>query len=156
MASLNQVTLIGYLGDAPKVRFIQSDRKVASITVATTDKGFTTRDGKTIPDKTEWHNVTLWGRLADIAEKYLKQGSQVYVQGKLHTRSYEDKDKAKRYFTEIEAENLLMLDRKTNGQQNGNSPENTPQINANSYQTARNQNTEGAANIQRDPDALPF
>lgn len=156
MASLNQATIIGYLGQDPTVRMVQNGRKVASLTLATTEKGYTAKDGTVYPDKTEWHNVTVWGHMAEVCEKFLKKGSQVYVQGMLHTRSYEDKDKAKRYFTEIEAENLLMLDRKTNGQQNGNSPENTPQINANSYQTARNQNTEGAANIQRDPDALPF
>ena len=106
--------VVGYVGDNPKVNTTQTGRKVAGITVATTEKGYTTQSGVTYPDKTEWHQIVLWGRLAEVVEKYVHRGSMVYVQGKLRTRSYE-KDGITRYTTEIEADILQMLDRNTNG-----------------------------------------
>lgn len=114
MASVNMAVVVGYVGDNPKVNMTQSGRKVAGITVATTEKGYTTQSGVTYPDKTEWHQIVLWGRLAEVVEKYVHRGSMVYVQGKLRTRSYE-KDGITRYTTEIEADILQMLDRNTNG-----------------------------------------
>lgn len=116
MASVNMAVVVGYVGDNPKVNMTQTGRKVAGITVATTEKGYTTQSGVTYPDKTEWHNIVIWGRLAEVVEKYIHKGSQVYVQGKLRTRSYE-KDGITRYTTEIEAEVLQMLDRNPNGSQ---------------------------------------
>ena len=106
--------VVGYVGDNPKVNMTQTGRKVAGITIATTEKGYTTQSGVTHPDKTEWHQIVLWGRLAEVVEKYVHKGSMVYVQGKLRTRSYE-KDGITRYTTEIEADILQMLDRNTNG-----------------------------------------
>lgn len=114
MASVNMAVVVGYVGDNPKVNMTQTGRKVAGITVATTEKGYTTQCGVTYPDKTEWHQIVLWGRLAEVVEKYVHRGSMVYVQGKLRTRSYE-KDGITRYTTEIEADILQMLDRNTNG-----------------------------------------
>ena len=114
MASVNMAVVVGYVGDNPKVSMTQTGRKVAGITVATTEKGYTTQSGVTYPDKTEWHQIVLWGRLAEVVEKYVHKGSMVYVQGKLRTRSYE-KDGITRYTTEIEADILQMLDRNTNG-----------------------------------------
>lgn len=122
MASLNQVSIIGFVGDAPRVNQTQTGRKVASLSIATTEKGFTTRDGKTIPDRTEWHRVVLWGNLAEIAEKYIRKGSSIFVQGKLRNREYEQ-DGAKKFITEIEADTLQLLDRKT---ENGGSPASYP------------------------------
>lgn len=114
MASVNMAVIVGYVGDNPKVNMTQTGRKVAGITIATTEKGYTTQNGVTYPDKTEWHNIVIWGRLAEVAEKFIHKGSMVYVQGKLRTRSY-DKDGITRYTTEIEAEVLQMLDRNPNG-----------------------------------------
>lgn len=112
MASLNQVTIIGYVGDVPKISNTQNGRKVASFAIATTEKGYTSKSGVQYPDRTEWHNIVLWGNLAEIAEKYLRKGSSVFIQGKMRTRSYDDKNGVKRYITEIEGETMQMLDRR--------------------------------------------
>lgn len=112
MASLNQATIIGYVGDVPKISNTQNGRKVASFAIATTEKGYTSKSGVQYPDRTEWHNIVLWGNLAEIAEKYLHKGSSVFIQGKMRTRSYDDKNGVKRYITEIEGETMQMLDRR--------------------------------------------
>lgn len=117
MASVNQATVIGFVGDEPKIVNTQNGSKIASLSIATTDKGYTKQDGTTVPDKTEWHNVVLFGRLAEVAEKYIHKGASVYVQGKMRTRSYDDKNGVKRYVTEINADTLQMLDRKADSQQ---------------------------------------
>lgn len=80
MASINKATIIGFVGQEPKVETLQTGTKVASFSVATTEKGYTTQGGTTIPDKTEWHNIVLWGKLADVAGQYLHKGSMVYVE----------------------------------------------------------------------------
>ena len=116
MASVNLSIVAGYLGDNPKVAMTKTGKKVASFSVATTERGFQKQDGTVIPDKTEWHNIVLWGRLAETAEKYLHKGSSVYVQGKMRTRSYEAQDGSKRYITEIEGEVMQMLDAAPNSQ----------------------------------------
>lgn len=116
MASVNLSIVAGYLGDSPKVAMTKTGKKVARFSVATTERGFQKQDGTVIPDKTEWHNVVLWGRLAETAEKYLHKGSSVYVQGKMRTRSYEAQDGSKRYITEIEGEVMQMLDTAPNSQ----------------------------------------
>lgn len=126
MASVNQATVIGFVGDEPKVNTTQNGRKVASFAVATTEKGYTTQAGVTYPDRTEWHNIVLWGRLAEVAEKFLHKGSSVYVQGKMRTRSYDDKNGIKRYVTEIEGDVMQMLDRKNEGGQQAAQAETTP------------------------------
>lgn len=79
MASLNQATIIGYVGDVPKISNTQNGRKVASFAIATTEKGYTSKSGVQYPDRTEWHNIVLWGNLAEIAEKYLRKGSSVFI-----------------------------------------------------------------------------
>lgn len=117
MASVNQAIVIGFLGDEPKVNTTQAGRKMASFAVATTEKGYTTQNGTTYPDRTEWHNVVLWGKLAEIAERYLHKGSSVFVQGKMRTRSYDDKNGVKRWITEIDADVMQMLDRKSENSQ---------------------------------------
>ena len=116
MASVNLSIVAGYLGDSPKVAMTKTGKKVARFSVAKTERGFQKKDGTVIPDKTEWHNVVLWGRLAETAEKYLHKGSSVYVQGKMRTRSYEAQDGSKRYITEIEGEVMQMLDAAPNSQ----------------------------------------
>lgn len=113
MASINKATIIGFVGQEPKVDTLQSGVKVASFSVATTEKGYTTQSGTTIPDRTEWHNIVLWGKLAEVAGTYLHKGSSVYVEGKIRTRSYDDRNGVKRYVTEIHGDIMQMLDRKS-------------------------------------------
>lgn len=127
MASLNQASIIGFVGDAPKINQTKTGRKVASLSVATTEKGFTKQDGTVVADKTEWHNIILWGKLAEIAEKYIRKGSSIFVQGKMRTRSYDDSQGVKRYITEIECETLQLLDRKTDASANPQSQTSQPQ-----------------------------
>lgn len=118
MASLNKATLIGNLGKDPEIRSIPSGSKVASFSIATTES-YTGKDGQK-QDKTEWHNIVMWRGLADIAEKYLRKGSQVYIEGKLQTRSWDDNLGQKRYITEIIADNLVMLGK--SGKQEDDTP----------------------------------
>jgi single-strand DNA-binding protein len=113
MGSLNKATLIGNLGKDPEVRAIPSGAKVANFSIATTES-YTGKDGQKV-DKTEWHNIVMWRGLAEVAEKYLRKGSQVYIEGRLQTRSWDDQNGQKRYTTEIVADNMVMLGRPTGG-----------------------------------------
>jgi len=106
MASLNKAMLIGNLGRDPEVRYTASGQAVASFTLATTER-FKNKNGEW-EDRTEWHRITLWGRLAEIAGEYLSKGKTVYIEGRLQTREYE-KDGIKRYTTEIVGEKMQML-----------------------------------------------
>lgn len=105
MPSLNRVTLIGHLGQDPEIKHTQVGTMFANLSVATTEK-FKDKNGKP-QEKTEWHKIVAWGRLAEICEKYLFKGSLAFIEGKLQTRSWEDRDGAKRHATEV-----LMLDLK--------------------------------------------
>jgi single-strand DNA-binding protein len=107
MGGVNKVILVGNLGKDPEIRVIESGRKVANFPLATTET-YKDKKGERI-ENTEWHNVVFWGAIADVIEKYLKKGNQIYVEGKLRTRSYEDKDKVKRYITEIVGQSMTML-----------------------------------------------
>ncbi len=113
MGSLNKAILIGNLGKDPEVRAIASGAKVANFSIATTES-YTGKDGNKV-DKTEWHNIVMWRGLAEVAEKYLRKGSQVYIEGRLQTRSWDDQNGQKRYTTEIVADNMVMLGRPGQG-----------------------------------------
>lgn len=115
---LNKAQVIGNLGADPKIISTGDGQyKVASFSVATTEKGYTNRNGAQVPDKTEWHNIVCFGKLAEVVEKYLQKGSKVFIEGKMRTRSYDDKQGVKRYVTEINVEYLEMLDGKQQNQQ---------------------------------------
>jgi single-strand DNA-binding protein len=109
MKGLNKVTLIGNLGKNPDIQVLEGNVKVAKCSLATSES-FKDSNGQNHLI-TDWHNIVLWRGLADLAEKYLHKGSMVYVEGKLKTRTYEDKDGQKRYVTEVIAESILMLDK---------------------------------------------
>ena len=145
MASLNQATIIGYVGDVPKISNTQNGRKVASFAIATTEKGYTSKSGVQYPDRTEWHNIVLWGNLAEIAEKYLRKGSSVFIQGKMRTRSYDDKNRVKRYITEIEGDTMQMLDRRADNAT-------SPSIQNDVQPAYSNQQTQ----VSQKDDDLPF
>jgi single-strand DNA-binding protein len=107
MAGVNKVILVGNLGIDPEIKSFENGSKVARLRIATTES-YTNKDGQRV-DQTEWHTVTLWRHLAELAEKYLSKGKQVYVEGKLRTRTWKDSDGNDRYSTEIEAATLQML-----------------------------------------------
>ena len=108
MAGVNKVILIGNLGKDPEVRHLENGTAVANFSMATSEsyKDRNSGERKTI---TEWHNIVLWRGLAEVAEKYLKKGDQIYIEGKLKTRSWEDKDGNTRYTTEVVGDNMTML-----------------------------------------------
>jgi single-strand DNA-binding protein len=106
MAGVNKVILVGNLGKDPEVRALETGVKVCRFPIATSES-YTDKGGQRV-DQTEWHNIVLWRGLAEISEKYLKKGNQVYIEGKLQTRSYE-KDGITRYSTEIVANQMTML-----------------------------------------------
>ncbi|MFA7537296.1 MAG: single-stranded DNA-binding protein, partial [Desulfuromonadales bacterium] len=107
--SVNKVILVGNLGKDPELRYTPSGAAVANFTLATSER-FKDRDGQ-MQDKTEWHNIVVWRQLAEICGKYLHKGKQVYIEGKIQSRSYDDRDGNKRYITEIVADQMRMLGR---------------------------------------------
>ncbi len=110
MVSVNKVILIGNLGKEPDLRYTPSGQPVATFPMATSEK-WKDKDGQ-LQQKTDWHNVVAWGRQAEICKEYLKKGSPVYIEGRIQSRSYEDKDGNRRYITEIVATRMQMLGRK--------------------------------------------
>lgn len=113
--SVNKVTLLGNTGKAPDVKYFDNGGCVAQFTLATTKRAFTTKDGRQIPERTEWHNVVLQNGLAKVAEQYVKKGDKLYIEGELRTRSYDDANGVKRYITEIVATDMEMLTPKGTG-----------------------------------------
>lgn len=120
--SVNRVTLLGNLGADPEYKKFDNGNEVASIRMATTEKGYKMRDGREVPGKTEWHDVLIWGGTASIAHKYLHKGSKVYIEGMLRHREYTDKTGVKRYVTEVHADVMEMLDQKQGAQQAQSTP----------------------------------
>ena len=127
--SVNRVILVGNLGKDPEIRDLQSGDKVATFPLATSES-YKNKEGQRV-NQTEWHNLVLWRGLAKIAEQYLNKGSMVYVEGKLRTRTWEDKEKGiTRYSTEVVVDNLKMLGgKKDENNQNNQSQENTTNTN---------------------------
>lgn len=110
--SVNKVILIGYAGRDPEVRYLDNHICVASLTLATTDRGFVTQNGTQVPERTEWHNLVFWRGLAETVEKFVHKGDRLYVEGSLRTRNYDDQNGVKRYVTEIYVDNMEMLSAK--------------------------------------------
>lgn len=106
--SLNEVTLVGNVGKDPETKVLTGGNVQATFTLATSTGGYTGRDGKEIPEKTQWHNIVVWGAQASVVEKYIKKGSRLLVKGRIEYRDYE-KDGQKRYVTEIIATDLMLL-----------------------------------------------
>lgn len=115
--SVNKVILVGNLGKDPELRYTPSGAAVATFSLATTER-FKDRDGNR-QEKTEWHNVVAWRQLAEICGKFLHKGKQVYIEGKIQTRSYDDRDGNKRYITEIVADQMQMLGSRDDAQGGG-------------------------------------
>ena len=119
MAGINKVILVGNLGKDPEVRAVGTDKKVASFSLATTES-YKNKSGERV-DQTEWHNIVFWGPIVDVIERYLRKGSQIYVEGKIRTRSYDDKDGIKKYITEIVGDTMTMLGTKGSSDSQGSS-----------------------------------
>lgn len=107
MAAVNKAILIGNLGKDPEVRFTQSGRAVASFPIATTESWMDQESGR--QERTEWHNIVVWGKQAESCGQYLSKGRQVYIEGSIRSRSYDDRDGNKRYITEIVAQRVQFL-----------------------------------------------
>jgi len=153
MSGINKVILVGHLGKDPEVRHLEGNVSVASFPLATSETY--NKDGRKI-EQTEWHNIVMWRGLADVASKYLQKGKLVYIEGKLRTRSFEDKEGHKKYTTEIVAENFTMLGRKSDfdnghGENTPNQLENT--TNSSKAEEDQPMNYNKPANAE---DDLPF
>ena len=110
--SINTVILIGNVERDPEIRYTAPGQAVASFSLATTERGYTAANGTQVPDRTEWHSIVMWGKNAEIAERYIRKGSQLYIEGKLRTRTWEDKNQIKRQVTEIYVDTFDFLGRK--------------------------------------------
>lgn len=141
MAGVNKVILVGNLGKDPEVRHLEGGNSVAHFTLATNEY-YKDKQGTRV-ERTEWHNISAWRGLAELAEKYLKKGTQVYVEGKLRTRQYQDKDQQTRYITEIIADEISLLGGRQGG--SGSNGTTTPAV-------------EESVSLRQEPelDQLPF
>lgn len=150
MSGVNKVILVGNLGKDPEVRYLENGTAVANFPIATSES-YKDKNGNRV-DQTEWHNIVLWRGLAEVAEKYLKKGNQIFIEGKIRTRSWDDKEGNKRYTTEIVGDQMTMLGGRPsdNNDSGGGYKQNqqpTPQVN------------EGPANTSspaEEEDDLPF
>ena len=109
MSGVNKVILVGHLGANPEVRYTAGGQPVANLRIATTERWVNKNGEKT--EQTEWHRVVAWGKLAEICGQYLQKGKQVYIEGKIRTRQWQDQQGQKRYSTEVVASNMVMLGR---------------------------------------------
>lgn len=117
MASVNKAILIGNLGRDPEFKYTPGGQPVATFTLATTER-FADKNGQK-QERTEWHNIVAWGKLAELCNQYLKKGRSVYIEGRITTRSWDDKDNVKRYKTEIVANTLQFIGGGNQGSQGG-------------------------------------
>ena len=106
---MNKVMLIGNVGQDPEIRYVDQGVAVARIRLATTERGYTLQNGTQVPDHTDWHNVILWRKLAEIVEKYVHKGDKLYVEGRIRYLTYDDKQGQRRSMTEIWADNMELL-----------------------------------------------
>ena len=150
---VNKVIIVGHLGGDPEVRATASGARIANITVATSDS-WTDKTSGQKQERVEWHKVVFFNRLAEIVEQYLTKGSQVYVEGRLQTRKWQDKDGADRWSTEIVASEMQMLGSKSGGQSNGQSAPPPGRNTGTNSAPAQQQNT-GGPDINFDDD-IPF
>ena len=147
--AVNKVILIGNVGKDPEVKYFDDNNAVANFSLATSERGFKAANGTEVPERTEWHNIVCWRGLAKIAEQFVKKGTQIYIEGKLRTRSYDDKNGVKKYVTEIVADNLELLGRRGGGDSQS----------SDDYSSGRQQASgpsSSPADTSGDPDDLPF
>lgn len=147
---VNKVILVGHLGKDPEVRHLENGAAVANFSMATTES-YKDKNGNR-QDQTEWHNIVLWRGLAEVAEKYLKKGNLVYIEGKLRTRSWQDKDGLTRYTTEIVGDNMTML-----GSKSENSNSNSSTSTDEDKESAKKEEKQNVTlDEENEEDDLPF
>ncbi len=158
MASVNKVILIGNLGKDPEVRHLEGGVAVARFPIATSET-YKDKSGQK-QEKTEWHNIVLWRGLAEVAEKYVRKGQSVFIEGKIRTNSYQDKDGNQRYSTEIVADSMTMLGGKSDNGGGGNYQEASSSSSSAVASTGAHNaaaSSGNASSFQNDePDDLPF
>lgn len=142
MAGINKVILVGNLGKDPEVRHLEGGATVANFPLATSES-YKDKTGNKV-EQTEWHNIVLWRAQAEFAEKYLKKGNTIMIEGKLRTRSWEDKDKNKRYTTEVVGDNISIINTGNTKREEG--------INTATQATSHDASASSSANV----DDLPF
>jgi single-strand DNA-binding protein len=147
---INKVILVGNLGKDPEIRHLENNVTVATFPLATSES-YKDKNGNRV-DKTEWHNIVMWRGLAEVAEKYVKKGQMVYIEGKLRTRNYQDKEGQQRYTTEIVADAMTMLGARPEG------GENSGGANYGNKTESSSPGSNPAASVAYDqePDDLPF
>ena len=146
MAGVNKVILVGHVGKDPEVKHLEGGSTVCNFSVATSSSYKDKQGNK--KEETEWHNIVLWRSLAEIAEKYLRKGQLIYIEGKLKTRSWNDKDGNKRYTTEIYGDTFTML---------GKKPEdNSLEQEQNTTTQTTKSNKANSPSLEKDNDDLPF
>lgn len=121
---MNKVMLIGNVGKEPEVRYYEADQAVAQLRLATTERGYTLQNGTQVPERTEWHNLVFYRRLAKLVEQYVHKGDKLYVEGKIRNRSYDDQQGQKRFVSEIIVDNMELLSPKP---QNAGDPQSEPE-----------------------------
>lgn len=148
---MNKVMLIGNVGQDPEVRYVDQGVAVARLRLATTERGYTLQNGTQVPDHTDWHNVILWRKLAEIVEKYVHKGDRLYIEGRIRYTTYDDKQGQRRYVTEIWADNMELLG-------GGSKPVTAPQQEASAAhpQTAQPQVAEPLSSEPVSGEPLPF
>ena len=124
MSSVNKALIIGNLGQDPEIKYTQSGSPVANLSVATSERWKDKNTGEQ-KEQTEWHRVVVFGRLAEIAEQYLKKGSKVFIEGKIQTRDWEDPEGNKKYITEVVAREMTMLDSRASTDSSASSSDNS-------------------------------
>lgn len=158
--SVNKVILVGNLGKDPELRYTPSGAAVVTFSIATTER-YKDREGNR-QEKTEWHNIVAWRQLAEICGKFLHKGKQVYIEGKIQTRSYDDRDGNKRYITEIVADQMQMLggrDEQSGGQQSSGQQSYNSQSSGSSPQHGNSSTTGGGGfeePVFNPDDEIPF
>lgn len=150
MAGVNRVIIIGHLGNDPEIRTMTTGEQVANITVATSES-WTDKNSGEKKTQTEWHRIVLYRRLAEIAGQYLHKGSQVYIEGRLKTRKWQDNNGQDRYSTEIQCDNLQML-----GGRNQDAAQNQPPKQQDKQQKAQSKSQQSEPPVDAFDDNIPF
>ena len=126
---MNKVMLIGYVGADPQVKYLEQNVCVAQLRLATTERGYTMQNGTKVPERTEWHNCIFWRKLAETVEKYVHKGDRLYVEGKIQTRDYTDRQGISRRSIDIMVDNMEMLSSKSAGaSEQAEQPKVTPAV----------------------------
>lgn len=154
MSSLNKVQLIGRLGQDPEVKYMPSGDAVANLSLATSEKWKDKKSGENM-ESTEWHRLSMFGRLAEVAGEYLKKGALIYVEGKIKTRKWTDKEGQERYTTEIHVSDMKMLGSKQDGESGGSGGRDTNNGGRQQQQRPQ-QGQQNRRQQQQDDDELPF